>query len=132
MKDKTISQFLADGKTHRCRYDLVSDGLSFPHPYTGQEIQHESNPSAAVEIIAAHETLKKQNHSAHIPSIAAIIDKHIASLVKDKTLLIAELQGAMLGLSAHPIVPYGGFCISAKSKEKLNVINDIIKRYEQL
>lgn len=48
------------------------------------------------------------------------------------TLLIAELKGAMLGLSAHPTEPYDGFCISAKSREKLDCINEMIKRYEQL
>jgi len=53
-------------------------------------------------------------------------------LNRDMQLLLSELEGLYIGLSYHPTTPDSkGFCISVPSKQKLQSLQEIIKRYAQ-
>ena len=47
----------------------------------------------------------------------------------DFKLLIAEISGSVKGLMMHPSELHNGFCISEKSKEKLQEIQKTLDRY---
>lgn len=54
-KWKACAKELAD-----CLYDLLHHGCSIQHPMTGEQIQHQSNPEAALEAVSRFDKLASQ------------------------------------------------------------------------
>jgi len=104
-----------------------------PHPMPNEQMPDK------IEYEAFHDACGRriEERDSALASVAKkdkalrVHDEAIKKLERNMQMILSELDGAMKGLALHPIeMDYQGFCISARSKEKLQVINEIIKRYE--
>lgn len=76
-----------------------------------------SNQPGLKALLEANDELRKEN----------------VELKRSIVMFIAELEGAYIGLMAHPSdAPLNGCQISVASKEKLIVLKEILKHYGKL